>query len=148
MSDPGASFLERQRALLERMLSAMRDQRRCLVASDAAALEQVNRELQALLELQAALTREAAMLNGAAEAEQLSELRRVAAELSEESRLNHALACRQLQYLDFSLGVLSGCDQDGARPGEAIADEGAGAQEPLPASGRSAVEPQLFDTRR
>jgi hypothetical protein len=101
-------FADRQRHLFTRLLLAMRTQRAHLISGDAERLEQANRAVSRLLEKQQRLSREASGLAVAPDAETLAELRRLAAELRQESHTNYLLACRGLQFADFRVSLATG----------------------------------------
>jgi len=107
-----ASYADRQRHLFARLLLAMRAQRACLISGDAVRLEQANRAVSRLLEKQQRLSRESSDLAVAPDPDTLAELRRLAANLRQESHINYLLACRGLQFTDFRVSLLTG-EQDG-----------------------------------
>ena len=135
-----SAHLERQRGLLEQMLKATRDQRRCLVEGDMKGLEETNRVLGLLLERHADLQRQRSEQTGdphqpasdlawaALRADRrlpdatpgwqpglgLQELRLLARELQKESRTNYLLACRGAQFANFSISLLSPAKDAGA----------------------------------
>ena len=106
------NYPDRQRHLFVRLLLAMRAQRACLISGNAARLEQANRAVSRLLDKQQRLSREAGDLAVAPDPDTMAELRRLAADLRQESHINYLLACRGLQYTDFRVSLLTG-DQEG-----------------------------------
>ncbi len=103
-----ANYADRQRHLFTRLLLAMRAQRACLISGDATRLEQANRAVSRLLEKQQRLSREIGELALAPDPDTLAELKRLAADLRQESHVNYLLACRGLQFTDFRVSLLTG----------------------------------------
>lgn len=108
-----APYLERQRALLYHMLTATREQRRCLIQGDLKGLEETNRLLGSLLESQQTLHGQAPNTTEGSDPGLIDELRSLAQELRQESRTNYLLACRGAQFADLSISLLAGADGTG-----------------------------------
>jgi hypothetical protein len=127
----GRSYPALQRALLDSLLATTREQRRHLISGDVRVLSEVNKRLQDLLERQADLRRKFPPSSEWLESPQLEEVRRLARQLQEESRTNYVLACRGLQFADFSLAVIER-DREGANSADPRGE---------------AKRPQLLDTQ-
>lgn len=116
-------YLSRQILLFEEMLRATREQQRYLMAANTQGLNESNRVLAELLERQERLRHEfldrghgspsSWELEARAQPQLMAQVRRLAGELREASQTNYLLACRGVQFTDFSLSLLAGREAAG-----------------------------------
>ena len=113
------------RALLERMLEVVREQRRYLIEGDIAGLAETSRLLETLVEMVGRPAgagspphRPAPLLpSEQASALETQELRELTQQLRAEGHINYLLACRGMQFVDSALSVVRGRERAGAGPG-------------------------------